>query len=435
MSASVAFLRRLAFPSLGVSAGMLILAFSAHSAQAGTSVGPDVTVLELFDIANNGASGGVRGYSIGTNSCNVGTTPVNWCDNNGGCGAGTTDEDHPVIAQNLYRVKDGRMTQIGMSWLKHGFLSTNSFDARCGSCVGPPLGSSQLGVGCTDIYDSGLNGSRPLGRRSEVNATNGEFPFPFGGGGASAAPSDQRVKVLETDVDPALNAGARYFAEGQYVTADDAVAGNGLNNASWEEVTVSGASFNLSLVGGTIREQSALYAWQVVDPTVELVNADLASTPVERFEVARKVTNPSSGVWHYEYIVRNMNSDRSAQAFTLTFPVATTITNTGTHQVNHHSNEPYSTTAWVSTVGASSVSWATDTFGTNNNANALRWGTAFSYWFDATSPPDFLAHTLTLFKPGSPTEINFAFGELFGDGFETGDVSAWTTCVGLGCPP
>lgn len=408
------------------------LVLAARTVSAG-SVGPDVTVIYLTDVGNYGASGGVRGYAIGTTSCNVGTAPVNWCDDGGagGCGAGTTNQDHPVIAQNLYRVKDGRMLQIGMSWLKHGFLSTNSFDGACGTCTGPPLGSDQLGVGCTDTYDSGLNGSRPLGRRSEVNATNGEFPFPYGGGGSTATVSDQRVKVLESDVNPALNAGATYFAEGQYVTADDAVAENGLNNASYSEVTVSGPSFNLFLTGGTIREQTALHGWQVLDPTVEIANADLASTPVERFEVARKVTNPSPGSWHYEYILRNMNSDRSGQAFTITFPGAVTLTNVGTFQVNHHSGEPYATTAWAPTVAASSVSWASEDFATNANANALRWGIAFSFWFDADAGPGGLSHEIALFKPGSPTSVAFAFAgtEIFSDGFETGDTSAWSLVV------
>ena len=32
----------------------------------------------------------------------------------------------------------------------------------------------------------------------------------------------KRLQVLNTDLDPALNPGAQYFVEGQYVTKDDA---------------------------------------------------------------------------------------------------------------------------------------------------------------------------------------------------------------------
>ena len=78
---------------------------------------------------------------------NRGDSPLNWCDQASGCAPGAGTEDHPVIAQNLYRLKDGRFEQIGMSWLKHGFTSTNSTTAGCtsasgGSCVSPPAGGN-----------------------------------------------------------------------------------------------------------------------------------------------------------------------------------------------------------------------------------------------------------------------------------------------------
>ncbi len=409
---------------------VMVAATASLTVGAG-STGPDVTVFSLPAAFNWGSSGGVRGYSIGTTSCNIGDAPLNWCDNGGGCGAGTTDEDHPAIAQNLYRLKDGRFEQLGMSWLKHGFVSLNTSSAGCGdgSCDPPPLGGNQLGVGCTDPYGSSKNGGRPLGRRSEVNATTGEFPFPYGTGGTESAPGDQRVKVLESELDPALNAGARYFLEGQYVAPDDAAAGNGLNNASYREVSVQAGSFNLSNVGSTVREVPAIAVWPVIDPTVELVNADTATTPVERFHVARKVTTPSPGTWHYEYAIHNMNSDQGARSFTITFPGATTITNVGFRDVDHHSGEPYATTNWVSTVGANGVSWATDDFATNANANALRWATLFSFWFDANAGPGSVSHALGLFKSGGTLAVSFPLQSVFDDGFETGDTSAWTLIV------
>src|SRR5262249_43104022 len=145
---------------------------------------------------------------------------------------------HPVIAQNMYRLKSGRFEQIGQSWLKHGFASTNS--TFCGPCTQPPDGGAQLGVGCSDAYGSGLDGGQSfLGPRSQVNATLGAYPWPH------ASPTDSsviggRLQVHYPDVNPSQNTGARYFAEGHYVTADDAtftsagagIHGNGLNNAT-----------------------------------------------------------------------------------------------------------------------------------------------------------------------------------------------------------
>ncbi len=402
----------------------------------GTSSGPDVTVIYLTDVSHytsGGAVDGKRAYALGTTSCNVGDEPVAWCDS-GGCGFGMGDEDHPVIAQNLFRLQEGRFEQIGMSWLKHGFLSTNSFDGACGSCQQPPAGGSQLGVGCTDTYGSGLNGSRPLGMRSEVNSTTGLFPFPYTdmcqGGGCPTA-IEQRIQVLQDDLDPVLNPGALYYMEGQYVTGDDALEGNGLNNASYKRATVNVSTYSISLTGSTIRELSALYAWQAADLGVEIANADVQAlgSPVQRFEAARRVRPAPAGGYHYEIVVRNMNSDRSAGGLLVQFPGGATITNVGFRDVDHHSGEPYATTDWTSAVadGGSSVHWFTDDFGTDPNANALRWGTSFTFRFDADRPPEKEQYLLELFKPGQPSTVPIPFvgATVFADGFESGGTAAW----------
>ncbi len=164
----------------------------------GPSVGPDVVVFDLYDTEYWGASGDTSAYSVGTESCNRGDVPVEWA--NGG-----TSNEHPVIAQNLYRLKDGRLEQLGQSWLKHGFLSVNGSacatpEDLCGSWP-----SSQLGPNCSDPYSAGLNGSHSLlGPRSEVNAFTGVFPMPH------SEPDDPnptvlsgRIQVATEDVTPA----------------------------------------------------------------------------------------------------------------------------------------------------------------------------------------------------------------------------------------
>lgn len=384
--------------------------------------GPDVTVFNLSDIGHYGATGGVRGYSVGTTSCNIGDKPLNWCNSATGCPPLATPADHPVISQNMYRLKNGRLDQIGASWLKHGFVSLNNTASGCGNgtCVSPPFGGKQLGIGCTDPYGSSLNGSRPLGRKSEVNSSTGAFPFPPGGGGASSTTWNQRLAVAETDLSAASNPGARYFVEGQYIAPDDAVAGNGLNNASYREVTVN-ASFTLSMSGATVRERSAIEVWPLIDPTVTLMNVDIAGAPVERFHVARKVTS-SGGVWHYEYAVHNLNSNRAADEFRVEFANPATITGVGFHDVDAHSNEPYDTADWVSSVSATGVQWAAPPFPTSpQNANALRWSTTYNFWFDSTLPPaQISSHVLGLFVDGAPAQVDFALptGDLFQNGYE-----------------
>jgi hypothetical protein len=419
----------LAFCSLGLAATSLF----AEGEDFEAVTGPDVTIYDLSGTTNYGTAGGIRGYSVGTTSCNIGDTPLNWCDNGGGCGGGTTSKDHPVIAQNMYRLKDGRFEQIGASWLKHGFTSLNNSAAGCGNgnCVNPPLGGDQLGVGCTDPYGSGLNGSRPLGRKSEVNPTTGAFPFPPGGGGSTAAVWNQRVAVAEADMEASLNPGATYYIEGQYIAPDDAIAGNGLNNAAYRRVTIGAGNFNLTMAASTVRQKSAIEVWPTVDPLVELVNVDTPGVPKERFHVARKVTALGNGQWHYEYAVHNMNSARGANRLTITFGQGTAFSNAGFRDVNAHSNEPYDGTDWEISNESDSITWETPFFTPSQNANALRWATMYSFWFDASRPPAEIAtHTLGLFEVGSPAELEFLTTPqevaLFADGFETGDISQWS---------
>ncbi len=145
--------------------------------------------------------------------------------------------------------------------------------------------------------------------------------------------------------------------------------------------------------------------------------------------VARKVTNPSAGVWHYEYAVHNMNSDRAADRLAIQFSGATTFENIGFHDVDSHSNEPYDTTDWSNTVTADELRWDSPSFSPAENANAIRWASMYNFWFDADRPPTEIAtHVLGLFEAGTPTEVEFLSNTnvIFLDGFGSGDSAAWS---------
>ena len=453
----------------------------ADGANAGElSVGPDVTIINLSGMSNYGDNGGAsdcgpgytgtcRGYSVGTNSCNIGSVPVDWCDPPGGqqgeCRQTTdafhplvaTNSDHSVIAQNLYRLKAGRFEQIGMSFLKHGFVSTNSNNSDCKwnddgipnpACINPPAGGDQLGVGCTDFYGSGLNGNRPLGRRSDVQVAGAAHP-PDPAGGDTSDDYNQRIVVAEEDLDPTFNPAALYWVEGHYVVRDDARAGNGLNNASHHQAVVgSMPDLDITLTGNTIREKPAIFAWRTVDPEVEIVNvdrptsfigepADIPATGqtypnyrvIERFHAAWRVTRPGGPGfrYHYEYAIHNMNSDTSADGFMVTFPTAASLGNVGFHDIDHHSGEPYDNSDWTIDVDGPNgrITWAAVDMGANTNA--LRWGTLFTFWFDSDTPPVEMSHQLDLFKINARQPVPFSTPKagLFADGFETGDTELW----------
>lgn len=375
--------------------GVLFLASFVAAARAAD--GPDVIVGDLSGVTRWGrdATLGITAYSVGTISCNIGTQDLLWV-------SGTNQ--HPVIAQNMFRLRNGRFEQVGMSWLKHGFTALTQ--NLCGTCNGH--GGAVLGVGCSDPYSASLNGDQTrLGPRSEVNASTGVFPYPFGGPPASTT-IDKRLQVHDADIKPSLNSGALWFVDGHYVTADDAAAGNGLNNASYRRVTVSESptnQFNVALADSTQRTRPAIMAWKdhglgagVPDPDVLLTSVDVPNDG--RFWVASKAIDLGGGTWHYEYAVQNLNSDRGAGSFRVPIPVGASVTNVGFHDVDYHSGEPYSLTDWAPSVGATTMTWATDAYATNVNANALRWGTLYNFRFDCNSTPRSSQATIGLFKPG-----------------------------------
>jgi len=380
------------------------------------STGPDVIVVNLTDVNYYGAIGNISAYAIGTDACNPGDLPVLWIQ------GGT---QHPLIAQNLYRLKAGRFEQLGQSFLKHSFQSLNS--PGCGTCVQPPMGGAQLGVGCSDVYGAGYNGSQGnLGPRSTVNATTGVYSWPPPPAPPAADVIGQRLQVYTADIDPALNAGALYFGEAQYVTADEAqwtYAGapsiNGLNNASYRRFTFANTTSAPSVVGPIRQTVPAIQAWKDNDPEVSLTVADYLDTSlpgpgiVARFWVGARATDNGNGTWHYEYAVFNLNADRCGGAFSIPVAPGVTVSNIGFHGVFAHSGEPFANTAtnpnpWSGVVSDGSITWrCPQPFQPPNgsNANALRWGTMYNFRFDANIAPTAGSATVGLFKPGTPTSV------------------------------
>jgi len=354
---------------------------------------PDVIVGSLHQVAEYGSVGGISAYAVGTTSCNIGTCWLSWISNTNA---------HPVIGQNMFRLKDGRFEQIGQSWLKHGFtaLSQTLCSSGCISTNG-----DYLGVNCSDPYSASLNGSQSrLGPRFEVNAFTGVYPYPATDLSQTGDAIYKRLQVHSTDVEPSENIGASYYVEGQYVTADDAAAGNQDNNSSWREVIVAPGSINFASGSSTAREEPGIFAWAANDPSVEIVEARVPGEGL--LYLGTKVTDLGGGMWRYEYALHNINSHRSVRSLRVPISVGVAVSNVGFHDVDYHSGEPWDGTDWESTVLASSVSWRTDTFGDNPNANALRWGTLYNFRFDADAPPDTVGLALGVFRTGSPSSFS-----------------------------
>jgi hypothetical protein len=353
---------------------------------------PDLIVGDIAAKTRWGSVGDITAFSLGISSCNIGSCWVNWL--------GSTP-DHPVTGQNMFRLENGRFEQIGQSWLFHAFITLSNTLCSTG-CIATD--GTHLGVRCSNTDSASFGGYQPrLGPKFEVDASSGTFPFPPTGMNLTGDAIYKRLQVHNADLDPSLNPGALYWVEVQFVARDDAAAGNLHNNASYRPIVVVGSgSFDIALTGTTVRTMPAIEAWRAIDPEVTLADAFVPGDG--RFIVGSRVTSTVSG-YHYEYAVQNLDSHRSAAAFSVPIPAGAAVTDVGFHDVDYHSGEPFSGTDWTATVAGGSIVWTTETYSENQNANALRWGTLYNFRFDSPVPPVGGEATLGLFRPGIPGEI------------------------------
>jgi len=381
----------------------------------GTVPGPDVIIGELIGLQqlDSGAVNGRVGISLGTDACNKGTIDVDWF--------ALPSNDHPFIPQNLYRMSGGtdnteRFEQLGQSWGKHAFTAASS--NTCGfGCNG--VSGTHLGSGCSDAYGAGLNGGQTgIGSRAWVNPFSGSFNGSTANNhtGHTHDATSHRILVDTSDLIPAQNVGATYFAEAEYIVPHEYTwcqshpgQCNMYNNASYHQYTVSGGptTFSFGATGTTHREQPAIFAWS--GATVSQLEPDPGNDGI--WFMGYKVTNPSTGVWHYEYALYNQNLDRSIQSFSVPFGPGANIFNVGFHapiQQPGWANDGtqgdagYSSTPWVVTENGSSITWSTETFAQNQNANAIRYSTLYNFRFDCNQPPQAVSATVGFFKTGSP---------------------------------
>lgn len=402
------------------------------------TVGHDLDVADLTDITHYGPIAGVHGYASGFKVCNIGTEDCEWV---------SSTNRHPVEGWALYRLADGRIEQIGISWLKHGFFAASS-----PGCTTTPCNlhnGTRLGVGCSDTYDSGLNSYQTsLGPRFEVNPATGAFVYPFSNpGGAQGNTVFKMAQVLDADLNPARGL---YFVEGQIVHPQEAPEGHGVDTVSYRRLSMAtgGAA---DVIGTTYRNRPAIMAWRdhglgagVTDSSVVLQSVDVPGDG--RVWVASKATSLGQGWWHYEYAIQNLTSNRAVGSVSIPLSAGVGVRNVGFHDVRYHSGEPQGGTDWTPVRISDQIYWSCEPYAGPANelsANALRWGTLYNFRFDADVAPSAqdTNAVLGLFVPGTPATVQIrviapAFSACIGDfnrdgGVDGSDVStffdAWSS--------
>lgn len=401
----------------GITNDRIVSSNELASSETALVPGPDVIVGNLFGLSQFGSSGTQVGLALGTEVCNAGTVDVGW--------HALPNTDHPVVPQNLYRMSGGaandeRFEQIGQSSVAHGFfaLAQNS----CGfGCSGGGDGSV-LRSGCSNVDSPAYNSGPNLGSRAWIDPFTGAYPpahpNPNDHIGHTHNGVSHRILVEADDLNTTLNQGAAYYAEAQFVTPHEGTwcqsnpgECNMYNNVSYRRFNVIGTtSFNFSPIGATVQTQPAIYAWP--DATQVRIEPDPGNDGTGI--AAYKVTNPSFGVWHYEYAIYNENMDRAIRSFRIPLEPGIVLSNIGFHAPPQHpgwatdgtaGNTGFSSAPWTQMNTETFMSWNAETFMQNPNANAIRWGTMYNFRFDANRPPQNVNATVGFFKTGEPISV------------------------------
>ena len=231
---------------------------AAVAQPCGVIAGPDLTITGMNTVVNYAADGVRDAFSVGADQTNIGSVAVNYFG---------TSSAHPVLGQALYRLRTvqsaTRLEQIGMSWFFHGFTPLQG-STVCGTCVGGD--PNRLGIGCTSTDTASRMGSQPgLGPRWQVNPATGTLAFPH----ANPPYSGTVARRLQAKLEE-LDTTSSYFVEVMCVAADDALAGNSGNNASYRACTMGGgpSDYTMSLAAPAFSGVAAIDAWRRADPIV-----------------------------------------------------------------------------------------------------------------------------------------------------------------------
>ncbi|GAB4546926.1 MAG: hypothetical protein Tsb0013_06210 [Phycisphaerales bacterium] len=429
----------------------LMVSASAGLAVAGNPIGPDVQVCRLYSVTQYERDGQLNGLSVGTTSYNAGDENLDWY--------ASPNENHPFIAYNLFRMNTRRVEQVGVSWIKHGFFATNFPDCNSGSvfphtgCAGG--GGSELKPACGDTYGAGLNASLSyLGPRYEVNPWTGQWDytgslFDNGIGNGLDSPVDRLMMIHDDDLDPSMNPGMTYWAEGYYVAADDV---NHMNSASYRPVglpTWTGSSWAISspstvspTIGFVFQEWGGNESLVTQDGNVpqEFVSGD------GRCILSAKVFDNGDGTWDYEYALYNVDMDAQVKTFEVPIPAGVNIIWDEFHAPFHDEDMnatindrgvPIDNTPWTSTLANGVLKWETD-------SNPIRWGMMFNFRFRADAPPTTGTIDIDPFRgtnaPGEyetqnfvpmPVMVSLCDGDFDGDGdVDLGDFGVFGSAFG-----
>ena len=404
-----------------------LTALSLLAIAAGLAIAePDLIVSDITSATTFGAVDGKIAYSFGTTICNIGNSEAAWIN-------GTNE--NPLISQTLYRLVDGQIQQIGIGFAHYTTppLSGNACGLGC-----TPAGFNALGAGCSTTSSSTIHGLQStLGPRTEIDPFTGDYPYPFTSIGQTG---DAIYKRLQVNIADISDSNALYFVETQVITSAETTPATRANNVSYRQVTFTPGSATASVVGPTYTEQPAIFAWRDHGNGIGMPDAGVLITEITIagdgiIHAGSLVTDLGDGTFRYDYAIHNQNAHNAISS--LMVPGAGIfdgMTNRIFHGVDYHDDvdgliddsDIINRTSTINTYWAQSWTPANQL---QEDDNAIRWGTTYSYSFTAPNEPRNYQSVLHYAVPGAggspvplvietvtPIQGDVCFIDLNGDG-------------------
>ncbi len=344
------------------------------------------------------------------------------------------NDQHPYLIWNIYRIgADGGIVQIGRSGVKHAFVSTNS-GAECDD----GFGGNILGRACSDTYSTGNNDNPgDLGPRSEIVPATGQWGrcFSIFDTNCDASPNsvssgayDRRLLVRESEIDPALNAGASWLSESWYIIQDDINVYNTMASRPFSSTATGGGGWT-SVNGSPYRLGPAVDRWfETAAPAAQKQLSTLESSE-GRARLASKAISLGNGLVRYHYALMNIDFARAViDPANANPPNLNVLRNLGFDSLDIPVGEAVSDIRFADGDDSAANDWTAQQVGgrviwTAPAGNELNWGTLYSFSFVAQSFGRPALATVGIAEAGTPASNGLSAiipssGALLSDSFE-----------------
>lgn len=308
---------------------------------------------------------------------NVGPADVPWYSKYSGSFPPFDNDQHPFLNWSMYREVDGRFEQMGVSGIKHAFLTINS------NCTLNCNDNHILWPGCEDVYGVGTNDSSSvLGPRDELNAFEGTWdncgtffdPEPCTGSQQNSSSGTGQNRLVVNTNELTDNNNDAVYMQSWYLIRDDI---NIFNSMGYRTLNPSqnGGNWNMS-PSNDFTNGPALDKYVPRNTIGSMQASQTIATSEGQFAVAVKVVDLGGGLYRYNYAIENYDFDPRFVNFNIPLANSAMVADTvfADPDTNDANNWQFShSNGILSVIG--------------NTQNEQDWGELFSFSFTSDSPP------------------------------------------------